>query len=491
MNAGAKTRKPILIAVIASAALFLAMLSIHHTALLTACAMTGSGSQTDPYIVSTAADLSSVATGVNSGLYSGKYFKLANDIELSGSWTPIGTDIWYFRGYFDGNGHKITGLYINSSSDYQGLFGNVGNAIIHDLGVEGVSVKGRGEVAGLAGKLNGSTVFNCYATGSVTGEGVTGGLVGLTEGNSHITECYFIGSVTGTGTNCTGGLAGYPSASVIKNCYTAASVSGGNSVGGIAGNALGGQSSLTIENCYAAGTASNGYYVGGIVGAISYSNSSEVKNCAAVNLSAAGFNAGRITGNKSSVFSNNHGLDVMKNNSGDTNWAHKGLTDMDGADLDAADAFKTSFWTSTMHWDANVWDIADNRLPVLKGVGGPQDYALKKASFTVSIIHSPSGMAATILIVREGVVVPRNFGREGYIFMGLYTDAAMTQEYGADAGVTGDMTLYAKWERAHKTPRNISAAARLGIAFLTAASVFGAVALAISIRKRGLKNGGE
>lgn len=69
-----------------------------------------------------------------------------NDIDLGGSakgqWDPIGTNGNAFTGTFDGNYHVIRGLYINRSSDYQGLFGlNCGT--IRDLTVQGTVTGGQ------------------------------------------------------------------------------------------------------------------------------------------------------------------------------------------------------------------------------------------------------------------------------------------------------------------------------------------------------------
>ena len=55
--------------------------------------------------------------------------KLMNDIDLKGDknnqWTPIGNSTRNYTGVFDGNFYKISGLYIDNTSDYQGLFGYV------------------------------------------------------------------------------------------------------------------------------------------------------------------------------------------------------------------------------------------------------------------------------------------------------------------------------------------------------------------------------
>lgn len=85
--------------------------------------------------ISTLADLEVFRDSVNGGeTYEGKYIKLAADIDLSEkygkdkiNWTPIGdyNSGKSFNGSFEGNGHKITGLYIKGEADNQGLFGAV------------------------------------------------------------------------------------------------------------------------------------------------------------------------------------------------------------------------------------------------------------------------------------------------------------------------------------------------------------------------------
>ena len=141
--------------------------------------------------------LQQLATIVNSGTSCvGKTFVLTTDLDLSsicaaqtdgegyGGWIAIGNSSSEgFRGSFNGNGHTITGLYINrQDTDYQGLFGFAGDraygGIIKNLGIIDADVTG-GECTGiLAG--NGRIISNCYATGSVTGGNCTGGLVGIT-----------------------------------------------------------------------------------------------------------------------------------------------------------------------------------------------------------------------------------------------------------------------------------------------------------------------
>ncbi len=117
----------------------------------------GTGSESDPYLITSAAELAGLAQKVNTGeTYSKKFFSLKSDIRLNTSydfgyflvaeniWDPIGnyidvvenTSVLYtpeFRGTFNGNGHTVYGLYINSSNHYLGLFGYMGEGSINDL----------------------------------------------------------------------------------------------------------------------------------------------------------------------------------------------------------------------------------------------------------------------------------------------------------------------------------------------------------------------
>jgi hypothetical protein len=86
-------------------------------------------------------------------------YYLANDINCSGfdydgkGFMPIGNPSNKFTGTFDGNGYKITGLYINrGSSQYVGLFGwaDLGSEITN-VSLEEVDINGSYSVGGLVG----------------------------------------------------------------------------------------------------------------------------------------------------------------------------------------------------------------------------------------------------------------------------------------------------------------------------------------------------
>jgi hypothetical protein len=100
------------------------------------------------------------------------------------------------------------------------------------------NVSGNYDVGGLAGFINAGHISNCYSTGSVSGSGFVGGLVGWNEG--AISNCYSTGAVSGGYQSWDlGGLVGVSiSGSSISYCYSTGSVSVGSNyyeVGGLVG----------------------------------------------------------------------------------------------------------------------------------------------------------------------------------------------------------------------------------------------------------------
>ena len=196
--------------------------------------------------------------------------KLMENIDLEGSetnpWTPIGTSIGNpYEGTFNGDGHTISGLYIDSSSaNYQGLFGYLGTSgintgTVQNLSVSG-SVSGSDHVGGVVG-ANGGNVINCTNTGSVKGSDHVGGVVG--ENSGSVINSYNTGTVTGT-VDSVGGVVGYNDiGGSVTNCYNTGSVtSSGSNVGGVVGYNVG-----PVKNCYNTGQVKgSGNYVGGVVG---------------------------------------------------------------------------------------------------------------------------------------------------------------------------------------------------------------------------------
>ncbi|MEE0412810.1 MAG: hypothetical protein UD273_08180 [Gemmiger sp.] len=219
---------------------------------------TGSGTETDPYRIGTAEGLKWFRDKVNNATKEPDTkicAELTEDIDLNGeAWTPIGIgDAFYARtppysGTFDGKGHTIKNLSIDSSAHYVGLFGYVYGGTIRNLTVSG-SVKGSEHTGGIAGAANGGTFENCANQCAVQG-GTTGGIIGFAteEGTLIVRDCYNVGSITTTTGNSVGGIIGQciNTSGTIRNCYNAGTVTGTASVGAIIGN----PGTNKIYNCY-------------------------------------------------------------------------------------------------------------------------------------------------------------------------------------------------------------------------------------------------
>ena len=174
-------------------------------------------------------------------------------------WQPIGNFDRSFRARFNGNGHTISNLMINRSTEYVGLFGSTfSNGQITNLGLLNVKIRGGGRTGGLAG-WNQGIITNSHATGKVEGSGNNiGGLVGWNQGT--ITNSHATGKVEGSGDNV-GGLVG-DNGGTITNSYATSTVTAVSVVGGLVGDNPG-----TIERSYATGTVEgSNNIVGGLAG---------------------------------------------------------------------------------------------------------------------------------------------------------------------------------------------------------------------------------
>ena len=140
------------------------------------------------------------------------------------SWTPIGTSSNSFKGTFDGNGHTISGLYFENTTNsnypnggnYVGLIGYADGAAIKNVGVVDSYLRGCQYVGGICGcGYNSTTITNCYNTGAVSsGSGTYVG--GICGSSGTQTNCYNTGKVSGSGSNV-GGICGY--GGTQTNCY--------------------------------------------------------------------------------------------------------------------------------------------------------------------------------------------------------------------------------------------------------------------------------
>ena len=240
-------------------------------AALAADTLSGSGTEDDPYLLATAADLKAFRDMANAEASSKLCATLTADIDLGGeAWTPFEPSSGYvseaYAGTFDGANHTIKGLSVNLTSNAgAGLFGTVCGAIIKNLKVEG----------------------NVSASSSV----FVGGIVGRTQTSATIDSCSFAGTVTSTKKNGAAGTAGIvgrvnAGTVTITNCANTATINGTGAIAaGILGN--GGRNKVTIENCYNTGAISGQYYASGICGSSTIkAQTSSIRNC---------YNSGTIT----------------------------------------------------------------------------------------------------------------------------------------------------------------------------------------------------
>ncbi|WP_417091686.1 hypothetical protein [Gemmiger sp.] len=237
--------------------------------------ITGSGTKDDPYQISTAAQLKRFRNIVNgTGGQTpnhGACAVLMNDIVLNdgtfdangtytrGSsntapekWTPIGkytddNDKTPYTGTFDGQGHTIKGLYVNSASDaYVGLFGCLESAAVRNLTVDGY-VQGCNTVGGIAGYASNAAIENCSNHCSVTGSSTSkiGGIAGLNFDGAKIIDCYNVGTIRNSNVyEACGGIV-WGNAGTVSNYYNVGTISGNVYDGEIVGSNSG-----TVENCY-------------------------------------------------------------------------------------------------------------------------------------------------------------------------------------------------------------------------------------------------
>lgn len=238
----------------------------------------GTGMESDPYLVSTPAQLDYVRNFT----YAGVYFKQTADIDLGeykndGGWVPIGLNasngnVTPFYGNYDGQGYVIRNMTITRDGfNEQGLFSELSGAAVKNVVLKGVSITTNNSnfVGAIAGKaLAQSHIIKCGSEGNINAHAIAGGIVGEAS-FSYISQSYSRCSIVTTNLH-TGGLCGYTtSSSEIDNCYFAGSLNGGSgeaggstimSAGGIIGTHEYSDPLFKATNCYVMGSVvSNGY----------------------------------------------------------------------------------------------------------------------------------------------------------------------------------------------------------------------------------------
>ena len=289
------------------------------------------------YTLTTASQLEGFAILVNGTAegdvsFKDKTIKLGNDIELTGTWTPIGiaSNGHFFEGTFDGQKYTIKDLRVNTDDTYAGLFGYVRYGTIKNLTVEGSVRSTTGNdganTGGIVGYLYQGTVENCTNKAEVTAvRGNVGGVVGHAyEGNGEcrIENCKNNAAVTATGNDVSGTTAGGVVGSagdkvIVRLCENTGDVTASGAKN-VSASGIGGWRVLNSHNSgkveIASGTADY-LYAGGITaqGTVdSCQNGGEVRIEAVWNGGQGFCYAGGITGG--GTVTNSYNTAVVANN---------------------------------------------------------------------------------------------------------------------------------------------------------------------------------
>lgn len=228
----------------------------------------GSGTETDPYLIESGAELAYLSKFcAEGGNTSGLYYELTADIDLANNvFTPIGpSSTNQFKGIFNGAGNTISNLKIDRTESLSGLFGRVNGATIQNLTIDHATITSTsGNVGALVGAAYGTcTITNCVVkNSSVTGgSNLTGGLIGYS--GTAVSKCAVI-DTTVSGTEYVGGLIAQVGKAVTE-CYTLHVTV--TATGDYAGGLIGGGNASDIANCFVRGGSVTGDgYVGGVIG---------------------------------------------------------------------------------------------------------------------------------------------------------------------------------------------------------------------------------
>ena len=212
----------------------------------------GAGTSNNPFIITSCLQLQEMNNNLSAS------YKLNSDIDCSATSTwnsgagflPIENTDYPpspFTGNFDGNGRKITGLFIHRPGTlYTGLFGKIASgSIVKNVGLENVNITGGSSTSGGLAGMNIGIISNSYSTGNVSGDYYVGGLSGMNGGT--ISNSYSMVNVLSViSGSSVGGLVGANNAGTISKSYSTGSVSG-TTVGGLVGDSF---NAGTITNSF-------------------------------------------------------------------------------------------------------------------------------------------------------------------------------------------------------------------------------------------------
>lgn len=394
--------------------------------------LSGSGTEENPYLISTAADLAYLANKVNmqSAAPTYEYYKLTDNINLTYTeWVPIGVynnENQYFYGSFDGNGYTISDLYMTKENQgYVGLFGYVKNSEFKNLTVTGA--------------IEGISSSNTLNIGGIIGYADNSNLVGLSS------KYFNIGSIaTGTADySAVGTAVGKTIGGTIENCEAYNSninLKSGKFISGM----IAGYCGSDITNCrvestegglFSTSAAVGSFYMGGLCGMLTKNADKCIikapyfsNNIKTTDISSVGGLVGEL-GGTAKICS------VQFDDSSENSITSTGTGTV-----------KAGGFVGNMTADAKITDckfdgktISETTTSSSAYTGGLAGYATAKTNPTVSVCGGNSLSYANL---------PK---KDGYKAT-WYTDSTFTSPYDFSQQVTSNLTLYAKWEKGDDTP---------------------------------------
>ncbi|WP_226479909.1 GLUG motif-containing protein [Natrinema amylolyticum] len=254
--------------------------------------LSGSGTEADPYVVTTASELQAI----NDDLAA--HYELDGDIDASATaeWNggdgfkPIGSTETEFTGTFDGHNHTITGLTIHRSEGGS-LFHTINNATIERVSLTDVEIQDGAGGAGLVGVSRTGTIRDVSVSGTVTGEQLAAGVAVHNVEGGTISEASAAGDIECIDAVAGGVVGVNHSEATIEKSSSEATVTGGQTAGGLVGvNANRAQ----IRDSYAVGDVTSDLIAGGLVGG--NTGEATISKTYAANTVAAGDMVGGLLG---------------------------------------------------------------------------------------------------------------------------------------------------------------------------------------------------
>lgn len=454
--------------------------------------MTGSGTEKDPYVISTATQFLNFAKSYNALVKTTEfsYYTLGADIDLEGqSFSPIGSQSVPFYGSFDGKKHSIKGVSITNfskSNDSYGVFAYADSSSIVDLSISvdyDFSSMGASSyiyVGGLLGMGYNTVIENVMVSGNIELSSaqnsnsalVVGGIAGLLQAGDN----YYVGlsnslaalditcdmSDSADTNNLVGGLVGSiindtSSSSVgvyaVTSSYYNGSIKGGTAIGGIAATI---STYTSIVDCYAEGgsletTDSDVSYVGGIVGQGYYET--------AVLHNFSGFDSIKAAPSSNTYYKSyagtsigyafSNGYDQSSDINGTVNYANYSNGITPSTDKVGVNGIVTEAGAKALK-DAGLssyWSIVDGEVSLsAKGEDGTVNVTLSSnyedgSSQDQSISWAKGSFDKTSI----ASAMNKEFKRDGYSYVGLFYDEEGTQPFCYFAPVITDTSLYASY----------------------------------------------